>query len=258
MGPMLASWTLLSGVISVSYFVASGTRWLQEILYAVVQGGQTDRVGQQDTDERFPFLESSISQPGQPLPMDILPTLPSPRLIKTHLQREFFDHAFNKTAKFVVLVRNPKDVLVSYYHFYRNMPRFDFHREFDYFFELFKAKKLLQGDWFDWLEGWVKEFENSNCIFVTYEDMQTDINKEIRRLAEFLGKNFSEDTISAIAQSCSFENLKNKANLPQETKVFRKGVTGDWRNQLSAKQSDYIDQEFECRMGNIKLNLNMP
>ena len=231
---------------------------MQEILIAITQDGNTERVGDNDTNERFFFIESTRRREGHRLPVDVLPEMKSPRLIKTHMQREFSDNAFRKNAKFIVLYRNPKDVIVSYFHFYRTIPAFQFDGDFNAFFELFKSKKIVHGDWFDWVLGWWEEKDNPNVHFVTYEAMKKDVVKETRRVAKFLGRDFSDDVIQEIVDSCSFRNLKDKRmkEVEQEKEGighYRKGVVGDWANHFTPEQAAYVDELYRTKMANIDL-----
>ena len=50
-------------------------------------------------------------------------------------------------------MRNPKDTLVSYYHFYNTRAMFDKIPTFSEFFEIFKKNDLVFGDWFDHVLG---------------------------------------------------------------------------------------------------------
>ena len=80
-----------------------------------------------------------------------------PANLKTHLQYKFFEKAFAKSQpKVIVVMRNLKDNLVSYYHFYHvmNNANFGFDKGFDEFFQLVEEKSVIQGDWFDFNLGW--------------------------------------------------------------------------------------------------------
>ena len=47
--------------------------------------------------------------------------LPAPRIAKTHLPYRFVNRWVERDGvKTIVTIRNPKDTLVSYYHFYKN------------------------------------------------------------------------------------------------------------------------------------------
>ena len=229
---------------------------MQEILFAITQDGNTERVGDRDLSERCPFIESTRRFEGERLSFEVLPEMKSPRLIKTHMQREFFDNAFRKNAKFVVVNRDPKDVLVSYYHFNKMIASFEFDGDFNAFFELFKNKKIVHGDWFDWVLGWWEEKDNPNVHFVTYEAMKKDIVKETRRVAKFLGKDFTDEVIQEIVDSCSLRKLKEKRMESYEwekegTGIYRKGIVGDWITHFTPEQAAYIDELYRTKMANI-------
>ena len=59
-------------------------------------------------------------------------------------------------AKFIYVVRNPKDVAVSLYHHARLLKSSDFDGDWDCFFELFMQGKAVMGSWFDHVIPWLK------------------------------------------------------------------------------------------------------
>lgn len=116
----------------------------------------------------------------------------------------------NKT-KVVVPIRNPKDVLVSLYHFYQMLPVLgSFPGTWDEFFQyLYMRKQLFYGDFFDFYQGWWRyKVENPDqVLFVRYEDMKSDITGVIRTLAGFLGKSLTERQVEIIKEHTTFENM---------------------------------------------------
>ena len=90
-----------------------GTTWVQEIVWQIYHDGA---INSKRIEDRVPFLEeASNSKATQP---DIS-TLPSPRLIKTHLSYEAIPKGVSeKTAcKYIYIARNAKDNAVSNYKF---------------------------------------------------------------------------------------------------------------------------------------------
>ena len=230
---------------------------MQEILYGLLY--DVNRVGDADVNERFPFIESR-GPPGSRRPIDIIAEMTSPRLIKTHMQREFFKHAFKKNAKFIVVIRNPKDVLVSYYNFYKLRKMFDFRGDFNEFFEIFKQRRLVHGDWFDWVLDWWQEKENPNVYFVTYEAMKADVQYEVKRVAAFLGREVSDEYVKRLVEAASFNSLKErrKEDGKMDPEYFRKGIVGDWVTFFNEEQRQYVDTMYEERIkaANIELNFD--
>ncbi len=184
--------------------------------------------------------------------LDYVLSMPSPRLIKTHLWLNCFEDSLRKSgAKILVAIRNPKDLLVSLYHFYQLVYTLGpFTGSWEEFFdELFLKNQLLYGDYFDYYAAWWRyKTENPNqVLFVWFEDMKKDIRGVIRTIAEFLGKTLTEDQVEKIKRHTGFEAMKKNDSVnpapqaPRET-FFRKGEVGDWKNYFTQSQSDYVDK----------------
>ena len=103
--------------------------------------------------------------------------------------------------KTIVIVRNPKDMLVSYYHFYQiNTYLCCYDRSWDDFFKLFRNKKLAFGDWLDYVSGvWKNCTGLPNVLFVHYEEAKGDIQDALRRISTFLGYNLDVKVLHQIA-----------------------------------------------------------
>ena len=220
---------------------------MQEIIYGIMNcvDLQSSREIPEDLWARFPFIEIVREQCSG---VKLLENKSSPRLIKTHLMKEFFEQALKQKNKIVVVMRNVKDVIVSFYHFYQYIEEFDFKgHDFNEFFELFRDKHLCHGDWYDWTLDWWTEKDNPNVCFLYYEDMKEDITKETRRVAEFLGKNLTEEQIQFIVNRANFDSMKKKKMAVDNTEKegvgqFRKGIVGDWRSHFSEQQTQYVDK----------------
>ncbi|XP_020607142.1 sulfotransferase family cytosolic 1B member 1-like isoform X2 [Orbicella faveolata] len=97
-------------VFVVSY-PKSGTTWLQEILWQVYNNGEKSTTKIFD---RVPMLERGTSSDR----IDVT-ALPSPRLLHTHLTYDVIPKgkAEDTKCKYIYVMRNPKDVAVSFYEF---------------------------------------------------------------------------------------------------------------------------------------------
>ena len=122
------------------------------------------------------------------------------------------------------------------------------------FFHLYEQKHLVQGDPIHHTLGWWKYHTDDNVMFSSYEEMKQDIRSVIRKVAIFLKKDLSEETIEAIVAHTSFDQMKvnpmtNKSTsnlINAEVSPFmRKGQVGDWRNYFSQEQSKAVDQRVK-------------
>ncbi len=214
---------------------------MQELVYMITTNGDTEAAMKTRSDERVPMLEMTI--PGQPSNYDMIMKRSSPRLIKTHLYFKFFTQSLQQAkSKFIVVFRDPKDSLVSHFHQYQNAVGYN--GSFDEFFEMYKQGEIVLGDPFDHAISWWENKDEENFLFTTYEEMKKDIRSVIRRVAEFLDKELSDDIAEKIVEHTSFENMKanpmtNKSELMDN--FMRKGVIGDWVNFMSEDQRALVD-----------------
>ena len=95
-----------------------GTTWVREILWQIYNGGSRS---DENIRKRVFYLEATPLLPGES-PGSLLPVmdlLPSPRLMFSHLPYHLIPGGKddNSACKYIYLARNPKDVVVSLYHF---------------------------------------------------------------------------------------------------------------------------------------------
>ena len=92
--------------------------------------------------QRVPFLETATMKY---LPQPDLITLPSPRLMKTHLPYSIIPKGANESTqcKYIYLARNPKDVAVSTFHFEESMKGigYGYNGPWEFFLNLFMDGK---------------------------------------------------------------------------------------------------------------------
>ena len=159
-------------------------------------------------------------------------------------------------CRLVYMCRNPKDVLVSLFHFTNKLR--DKSRgimTFEEAFEMFSNGVVPYGPYWDHVKGYYyASVENpTRILFLTYENMQKDVVDNVKRLAEFLGcpftkKEQSEGVVEEIVKICSFKNLKEvnkhgnlRKGVPNHT-FFREGKVGDWSNHLTTEMGQILDQ----------------
>jgi hypothetical protein len=110
---------------------------------------------------------------------------PRPRIIKTH---EYFDHRYPKT---IYIVRDPRDVALSYYEFHRKYEHIPDSVGLAEFVDGFVTGSLMSTGWGTWGENvasWVyTRGQSPSFLLLRYEDMRKNPLRELARLATFMG-----------------------------------------------------------------------
>jgi Sulfotransferase domain len=103
--------------------------------------------------------------------IDRIEQLQRPRHIKSHLTKSLLpDQLWTVKPKIVYVARNPKDVVISFFHHYRNIVGYRGTKED--FIEAFLNDNIIYSPFFEHiLDFWNVRHEN-NVLFLTYEDMK--------------------------------------------------------------------------------------
>ncbi|XP_054249147.1 amine sulfotransferase-like [Indicator indicator] len=233
--------------IFLATYPKSGTVWTQNILSLIMYEGHRNGTENIDTMERIPWLEYNVNDKDYA-------QLPLPRVFVTHLPYYLIPRDLrNKRASIIYVTRNPKDVMVSYYHFSKYMNTLEEITDFNLFMERFLAGKVLASSWIDHVSGWYSHAEDFNILFLTYEEMKKDLRSAVLKICKFLGKKLSEEEVDSVVRQATFENMRkdpraNYENLPDDLvdkdkgAFLRKGTVGDWKNNMTVAQNERFDQ----------------
>ncbi len=233
------------GDIILSTYPKCGTTWVQYIVYLLLHDG-TPLSSSQLLGDFVPHLEE--------IGKHAVEDLSEPRAIKTH-----FSYAMTPAhpdARYIVVIRNPFDCVVSFYHHTRG---FDKHYKFligtfDDFFECFLVGKVDFGDYFDHLGPWYRHRNDRNVLLLIFEDMKDDPVAAVTEIAEFLELSGAKDEefLADVAQRSSFDEMRKgqdrwSSRRPGDMPAFvRKGIVGDWRNYFSPEQAHRLVDKFSA------------
>lgn len=103
----------------------SGNRWVDEILNMLLS-----RKTEMSPRKKFALMEQDTEEN--------FDKTPSPRVISTHLPLRYLPKQLEeKKTKMVLMLRNPKDCAVSYYHVMVGMRVFNYSGKFEDFLKLY-------------------------------------------------------------------------------------------------------------------------
>ncbi|XP_028736611.1 bile salt sulfotransferase-like isoform X2 [Peromyscus leucopus] len=243
-------------------FPKSGTTWMQQVLSLIFCGGHLWPIHHLPNWARMPWIEQTSFS-------SLLPKLNSswPRLLTSHLHAKALAPALMKSkAKVVYMARNPKDALVSFYHFHRIAGFLPNPSSFEDFVDEFLEGTGFFGSWFDHVKGWLGLQKDLNLLFVTYEELHQEPRRTIQKLSEFLGHPLGPEEEDVVLEHCSFSfmsqsNMVNYSLLSKEIidqsqgKFLRKGVVGDWREHFTPELDEKFNTVYQSKMGNSGLCL---
>jgi len=205
-----------------------------------------------DTDVTFTNIETLIPDTSSQSNRALKRT-PRPRIIKTH---EYFDHRYPKT---IYIVRDPRDVALSYYDFQRKYRQIEDGYPLKQYVDDFVHGRLISRDWGTWAENvasWISTRANQQgFLLLRYEDMMHDTVKELARVADFLGIEPTPDRLRQAIERSSADRMraleKAEENQWVATRKHRKDIpfvrvakSGGWRESLPESCAQKIEDAW--------------
>ncbi|XP_048242417.1 sulfotransferase 1B1-like [Haliotis rufescens] len=223
----------------------SGHHWLFEIVNMLVTS----------TADYVPFtLESGVLELQ---PDTSLRRLSSPRILTTHVQAHLLPRELQqRNVRTVHIIRDPKDVAVSWFHFYHAYPEDKYEGSWDDWLHLFISDKFMWGTWFDHIRSFEKMCESldpSLLHIIFYEDLKKNTQEEVQKLARFLETDVSNDVMEEIVLKSAFSEMKSEKDKITEKwngkpAQYRKGIVGDWLNMFTPYQKEIFHDIYRERM----------
>ncbi|XP_056343848.1 sulfotransferase 6B1-like [Oenanthe melanoleuca] len=253
----LESFEARSDDVILAGYPKSGTNWLRRILNDLIAISQNKTLskessGDAEKPEEIPYLEV-----GDPEKYERMMKLPSPRFMATHLCPENLPTSiFRNKVKILLLVRNPKDVATSFFHFSNGLGIFPSYDTWDDFFTDFMSKKVAWGSYFEYLYEWNKYIDKENIMTITYEELKENCALGVKNIAAFFRIPLTEEELQLVVERSSFQSMKKNLEKTHRTIsniLFRKGGVSDWKNLFSEEQNEKMDKVFEEQVAGTKL-----
>ncbi|MBL4622189.1 MAG: sulfotransferase domain-containing protein [Immundisolibacteraceae bacterium] len=245
------SFQLRPSDVFINTYPKSGTTWLQQIVHGLRSRGDMDF---DEITAVVPWMETALD-----MGIDIHgEQFANPRAYKMHLPLTMAP----KGGKTTTVVRDPKDVVVSQYHFWNG-----------WFFEegtvttseivdVMFVPRMGPINYWDHLLGWWPERDSENLLVLCYEQMKQDFPATLERIAKFIGCELDDELREIVLRQSSiefmrdhnrqfddhlFSDARNEAcGLPPgETTKVRRGAVGDHNAEMTTEAAEKVDQAWQ-------------
>jgi len=171
----------------------SGSTWLRFLIGSLIRDGP---VTFQNIERVIPDIHVNSSR--------FLASIPRPRVMKSH---EYFDHRYGKV---LYLVRDPRDVALSYYRYYLKIRRFQDGYPMDQYIRAFLSGELQGwGSWAQNVVSWMAVRGNDpRFLVLRYEDLCEAPFRELTSVAAFFDLKHSASQLLAAVELCSAERMR--------------------------------------------------
>ncbi|XP_066479048.1 sulfotransferase 6B1-like [Tiliqua scincoides] len=253
----MESFEARSDDVLLSGYCKSGTNWVGQVVTDLVVTS-TKKHEPHKLNEKLLLAEFPYFEIGDTKKYERMNTYPPRRVMFTHLRPDKFPETFFKNkAKILLLIRNPKDVATSFFHFSNTFTAYPPYDTFGEFFSALMIGKMPWGSYIEFLCTWNKYIDKENVLPVTYEEMKEDTVTGAKKIAEFLELNLNEEDIHGVAERSTFKSMKENAKTTHGEMfgkiLFRKGGVSDWKSLFSEENNQEMDAIFQKRLAGTKV-----
>jgi hypothetical protein len=193
----------------------------------------------------------------------VLRNLVRPRIVKSH---ECFDPRYRKV---VYIVRDPRDVAVSNYHWELKLRSVRDGFPIEDFVPRWMEPEFWPriGSWGDHVTSWLSTRQGKKgFLLLRYEDLKKDPQRALAQVAEFLGIEPTLERLNREVELSSADNMRKlekqesaqwvATTLTRQDKPFvRNATSGGWKTVLPEQTVVYIEKHWGHLMRNLGYEL---
>lgn len=226
----------------------SGTTWAQQLIYEILCRGKGDLSdhGHNHLYAVSPWLEALIGVPVEQAPII---GEQKRRIIKTHLPA--FLCPYRENTRYIYIARHPASCCASCIDWY-NYIAGPFVPEKNVEVDFFCSDNFFFSPWPKHVEGyWQWSHSRPNVLFLHFEELKADLPGVIRRIADFLNMQLSENEVALISGKCSFDYMSKHAYwfemspptpfMPGEDGFFKSGSSQRFSSLEKSHREKIID-----------------
>ena len=239
--------------IILATYPKSGTTWFRFILANIISYNDFNSDYMIDYEAlNGPFRCSSDSKDISKINYKSIP-----RFFATH--RSYSKWRFKK-YKSIYILRNPGDVMISFYHYNNSLK--DPYIKCSSLKEFIRNEKVGIGKWCYHVDSWL---QRANVI-LTYEGMKSNAFIEIKDIFDKLNIIVSDKAIKYAIEKSDFKSIKDmekKSGMDKKAKekhkkgylFARKGQTNQWKQNLDNDDIEYINSYIKkTRLSDFQIN----
>ena len=176
--------------------------------------------------------------------------VPRPRIIKSH---ECFDPLYPRT---IYIVRDPRDVVLSLYHYHRKVRKIADDLPIETFVKRFLAGETVpHGSWGQNVMTWLTTREGDpRFLMLRYEDLLADTERELRKIIRFLALDTTGAQITQAVERSSAARMRElekaqgkdldrmvRTESRKDLMFVRTATSGGWRKGLPTPMVEKIE-----------------
>ncbi|XP_064489153.1 sulfotransferase 2A6-like [Ornithodoros turicata] len=255
-----------------------GTTWIRYIIYLIQHQGVPP------TSPKQFFEHSSFIDL---LGVNCVDKLKRPGAFVTHLP--FCLVPYCPYSKYVVVIKNPRDVIVTLHYQWHAYLEYDYRGTFKESLRCFLNGDGDYGDYFEFCKRWYERRDDDNVLFIVYEDLKRCPEREVIRVATFLDEKYRDsllscngeilqkivkfgteehaknatlynDFVHAELESVPVKGLRALTSTLKKKKLFnkvnnaRRYVEGDWKDHSSELHIQMLNERLRTEFGKRQLS----
>lgn len=239
--------------VFVATFPKSGTNWAMQMALQIAWRGAAEFEHVHELAAWPEAAFTGIVPLRDPGPRERCPT--HRRVIKTAIDAAFVP--YREAATYVSVVRDPKDVFVSTYHFIFGV--FDLFDAvtLEEWLALFLSPQFPGGSWARHTASWWALRERPNVRVLPFAALKRDLPGAVRSVAAAMRVELDEAELARVAERCSFEHMQQHEDrfapprmlfTRSRAKMVRAGKVGGSGELLSRSQQAAIDRYFQAEL----------